>query len=112
MTCFAGVAVFGAIPGITIAIVIAVIEFLWDGWRPHSAVLGRVERVKGYHDITRYSRHGRFLASCCSGGMRPSFSRTPSCFTNASWMLLLNHPRRALGGNRGGTGHECRCHCG
>jgi high affinity sulfate transporter 1 len=54
MTCFAGVAVFGAIPGITIAIVIAVIEFLWDGWRPHSAVLGRVQRVKGYHDITRY----------------------------------------------------------
>jgi len=54
MTCFGGVAVFGAIPGIAIAIVIAVIEFLWDGWRPHSAVLGRVERVKGYHDIARY----------------------------------------------------------
>ena len=54
MTCFVGVAVFGAIPGIAIAIVIAVIEFLWDGWRPHSAVLGRVEHVKGYHDIARY----------------------------------------------------------
>ena len=54
MVCFAGVAVFGAIPGIALAIAIAVIEFLWDGWRPHSAVLGRVERVKGYHDITRY----------------------------------------------------------
>jgi len=54
MACFAGVAVFGAIPGIALAIVIAVIEFLWDGWRPHSAVLGRVERIKGYHDITRY----------------------------------------------------------
>jgi len=54
MTCFAGVAVFGAIPGIAIAITIAVIEFLWDGWRPHSAVLGRVERVKGYHDIARH----------------------------------------------------------
>jgi MFS superfamily sulfate permease-like transporter len=54
ITCFAGVAVFGAIPGIAIAIVIAVIEFLWDGWRPHSAVLGRVEGVRGYHDITRY----------------------------------------------------------
>jgi len=51
MTCFAGVAVLGTIPGIALAIVIAVIEFLWDGWRPHSAVLGRVERVKGYHDI-------------------------------------------------------------
>jgi high affinity sulfate transporter 1 len=54
MACFAGVAVLGAIPGIALAIVIAVIEFLWDGWRPHSAVLGRVEHVRGYHDITRY----------------------------------------------------------
>lgn len=54
IVCFVGVAVFGAIPGIGLAIVIAVIEFLWDGWRPHSAVLGRAEGVKGYHDITRY----------------------------------------------------------
>jgi MFS superfamily sulfate permease-like transporter len=54
MLCFAGVAVFGAIPGIAIAIVMAIIEFLWDGWRPHSAVLGRVENLKGYHDLARY----------------------------------------------------------
>lgn len=54
MACFAGVALFGAIPGIGLAIVLAVIEFLWDGWRPHSAVLGRADGVKGYHDITRY----------------------------------------------------------
>jgi len=54
VACLAGVATFGAIPGIALAVGIAVIEFLWDGWRPHSAVLGRVERVKGYHDITRH----------------------------------------------------------
>lgn len=54
MGCMAGVAVLGAIEGIALAIVIAVIEFLWDGWRPHFAVLGRVDGVKGYHDITRY----------------------------------------------------------
>ncbi len=54
IVCFVGVAVLGAIPGIGLAIAIAVIEFLWDGWRPHSAVLGRAEGVKGYHDITRY----------------------------------------------------------
>ncbi|WP_413926067.1 SulP family inorganic anion transporter [Caballeronia cordobensis] len=52
--CFIGVAVFGAIPGIFIAVVIAVIEFLWDGWRPHYAVLGRVEGLRGYHDLKRY----------------------------------------------------------
>lgn len=54
MLCFAGVAVFGAIPGICLAVVIAVIEFLWDGWRPHFAVLGRVPNLRGYHDLKRY----------------------------------------------------------
>jgi len=54
MVCFAGVAVLGVVPGIGLAIAIAIAEFLWDGWRPHSAVLGRADGVKGYHDITRY----------------------------------------------------------
>ena len=54
IVCTAGVAVFGAIEGIGLAIVVAVIEFLWDAWRPYSAVLGRVKGVQGYHDITRY----------------------------------------------------------
>jgi high affinity sulfate transporter 1 len=54
IACTIGVAVLGAIPGIGLAIVIAVIEFLWDGWRPYSAVLGRAEGIKGYHDIKRY----------------------------------------------------------
>ena len=54
IACFAGVAVFGVVPGIGIAVVIAVLEFLWDGWRPHYAVLGRVEGIRGYHDIARF----------------------------------------------------------
>lgn len=54
ISCLAGVAILGPIQGIALAVVIAVIEFLWDGWRPHSAVLGRVDGLKGYHDITRY----------------------------------------------------------
>jgi MFS superfamily sulfate permease-like transporter len=54
MVCFVGVAVLGAIPGIGLAIAIAIIEFLWEAWRPHSAVLGRPQGVKGYHDVTRY----------------------------------------------------------
>lgn len=54
MVCFAGVATLGVIPGIGLAIALAVVEFLWDGWRPHYAVLGRVEGLRGYHDIKRY----------------------------------------------------------
>ena len=54
VVCFVGVAALGAIPGIGLAIAIAVGEFLWDAWRPHSAVLGRADGVRGYHDIKRY----------------------------------------------------------
>ncbi len=54
IACFVGVAVWGVIPGIGIAVAIAVIEFLWDGWRPHHAVMGRVDGIRGYHDIRRY----------------------------------------------------------
>jgi high affinity sulfate transporter 1 len=54
IVCLVGVAVIGAIPGIGLAIVISVIEFLWDGWRPHYAVLGQAMGVEGYHDVKRY----------------------------------------------------------
>ncbi|HET6942032.1 MAG TPA: sulfate permease, partial [Sphingomicrobium sp.] len=54
IVCTAGVAVFGAIPGIGLAIGLAVIEFLWDGWRPHWAVLGKPDNVEGYHDLAFY----------------------------------------------------------
>ena len=60
IVCTAGVAVFGAIPGIGIAIALAIVEFLWDGWRPHSAVLGEPAGVEGFHDITRYPAARRF----------------------------------------------------
>lgn len=54
IVCLVGVAVLGVVPGIGLALAIAIAEFLWDGWRPHSAILGRVPGVKGYHDVTRY----------------------------------------------------------
>jgi len=59
MACFAGVAIFGAIPGIGLAVGIAVIEYLWDGWRPHYAILGRADGVRGFHDVKRYPQARR-----------------------------------------------------
>ncbi|WP_114240318.1 SulP family inorganic anion transporter [Dyella sp. C9] len=59
IACFTGVAALGTIPGICLAVAIAVIEFLWDGWRPHYAVLGRVEGLRGYHDTKRYPHDER-----------------------------------------------------
>jgi STAS domain len=45
-----------------LAVAIAIIEFLWDGWRPHFAILGRVPGLRGYHDLERYP-HGEQIRS-------------------------------------------------
>lgn len=54
LVCFLGVVSLGVIQGIFIAIGMALLAFIWRAWRPYCAVLGRVEGVKGYHDITRH----------------------------------------------------------
>jgi MFS superfamily sulfate permease-like transporter len=54
IAAFLGVALLGPVPGMLIAIGLALAEFVWDAWRPHFAILGRAEGVKGYHDIKRY----------------------------------------------------------
>ncbi len=52
--CFLGVVVVGVIAGIFLAIGLALAAFFWRAWRPYSAVLGRVDGLKGYHDMTRH----------------------------------------------------------
>jgi high affinity sulfate transporter 1 len=54
IACFLGVAVLGVIQGIFIAVGLALLDFVRRAWRPYDAVLGRVEGLKGYHDVTRY----------------------------------------------------------
>ena len=54
MVCFLGVASLGVIKGIFIAVGLALIAFIWRAWRPYDAVLGRVDGLKGYHDISRH----------------------------------------------------------
>ncbi len=92
MACFAGVAVFGAIPGIALAIVIAVIEFLWDGWRPHFAVLGRVDGVRGYHDVTRYPRAQRIPGLVLFRWDAPLFFANAELFRDRVLDAVANSP--------------------
>lgn len=54
IACFLGVAIVGVVAGIFIAVALALMAFFWRAWRPYSAVLGRIDGLKGYHDITRY----------------------------------------------------------
>ncbi len=49
-----GVAILGVLPGIGVAIVLSLGDFIRRAWRPYDAVLGRVRGRKGYHDIDRH----------------------------------------------------------
>lgn len=77
--CAAGVVLFGAIPGIGLAILLALVEFVWDAWRPHSAVLGRVRDMKGYHDIERHPEARQIPGLLLLRWDAPLF------FANAEW---------------------------
>lgn len=50
-----GVIVLGVLQGVVIAIVLAVLLYFHRGWKPHGTVLGRVDRLNGWHDVERYS---------------------------------------------------------
>ena len=52
--CFLGVILAGVVQGIFLAIGVALLAFIWRAWRPYDAVLGRVDGLKGYHDILRH----------------------------------------------------------
>jgi high affinity sulfate transporter 1 len=54
VACLAGVLVVGVLQGIFIAVGLSLLDFVRRAWRPHDAVLGRVNERKGYHDLQRH----------------------------------------------------------
>jgi MFS superfamily sulfate permease-like transporter len=54
MVALAGVALLGVLWGVGIAIALSLASFVGRAWRPHDAVLGRVDGLKGYHDVERH----------------------------------------------------------
>ena len=54
LVAFAGVAVLGVLPGIGLAVGVALITFIRRAWVPHSTELVRVDGAKGYHDAERH----------------------------------------------------------
>jgi len=49
-----GVIVLGVLPGIVLAVVLAVLLYFQRGWQPHGAVLGLVDDMGGWHNTNRY----------------------------------------------------------
>jgi len=49
-----GVVLFGVLPGIVIAIALAVVLFFRRSWQPHGGILGHVDSLAGWHSIARH----------------------------------------------------------
>lgn len=49
-----GVLVLGVLPGVMLAVALSLLWLLAVGSRPHDAVLGRVQGMKGFHDLNDY----------------------------------------------------------
>ena len=48
-----GVITVGVVPGVGIAVAVALFQLIRSTSRPHDAVLGRIPGIEGYHDMSR-----------------------------------------------------------
>ncbi|PZO40589.1 MAG: sodium-independent anion transporter [Pseudanabaena frigida] len=104
IACFSGVVLFGVIQGIFGAVGLALLAFIWSAWRPHYAVLGRVDRIKGYHDVSRHPEAKRIPGLVIFRWDAPLFFANAETFcervmqsvvaapTSTNWVLVAAEP--------------------
>jgi high affinity sulfate transporter 1 len=90
--CTVAVAALGAIPGIGIAVVVAIVQFLWAGWRPHWAVLGKPDGIDGYHDVLRYPRAQRIPGLVLFRWDAPLFFANAEYFSQCIRQAIASSP--------------------
>lgn len=88
IVCFLGVALVGVIQGIGIAILLALLDFIWRAWRPYDAVLGHEEGIAGYVDVARHPEAEQIPGLLLYRWTAPLF------FANAD--LFYEHVREAI----------------
>ena len=87
LAAFLGVALFGVLIGIATAVALSILNVFRRAWWPYEATLGRVEGLRGYHDIRSYPEAHTCLAWSSSGSTRLSCSpmRATSGTRSAGW---------------------------
>lgn len=94
VVCFLGVALMGVVQGIFIAVGLALIALIWRAWRPYDAVLGRVDGLKGYHDITRHPEGKRVPGLVLFRWDAPLFFANAEIFHNHVLAAIADAPTR------------------
>jgi high affinity sulfate transporter 1 len=86
--CLTGVILLGALPGIFMAMALALASFVWRAWHPYDAVLGQVAGRRGYHDVSRHPDAKQFSGLLLFRWDAPLF------FANAE--IFAEHVSRAI----------------
>jgi MFS superfamily sulfate permease-like transporter len=95
LVAFLGVALFGVIQGIFLSVGLALLAFIWRAWRPYDAVLGRVDGLKGYHDVTRYPEARRVPGLVLFRWDAPLFFANAEIFRTHVEQAIADAPTRA-----------------
>jgi high affinity sulfate transporter 1 len=90
-TATIGVVVFGVLPGIVIAIVLAVLLFFRRSWQPHGVVLGYVEALGGWHSIDQYNDARQLPGIVVFRWEAPLFFANCASFRTAVRRLARDH---------------------
>ena len=94
VVCFLGVALVGVVQGIFIAVGLALMNLVWRAWRPYDAVLGRVDGLKGYHDISRHPEGKRIPGLVLFRWDAPLFFANAEVFHNHVLAAIASAPTR------------------
>ena len=94
VVCFLGVALVGVVQGIFIAVGLALLAFIWRAWRPYDAVLGRVDGLKGYHDVSRHPEAKRIPGLVLFRWDAPLFFANAAVFHDHVLAAVADAPTR------------------
>jgi high affinity sulfate transporter 1 len=94
IACFLGVALLGVIEGIFIAVALALLDFIRRAWRPYDAVLGRVDDLKGYHDVSRHPEAKRIPGLVLFRWDAPLFFANAEVFADRLRQAIASSPTR------------------
>jgi MFS superfamily sulfate permease-like transporter len=92
IACFLGVAGIGVIEGIFIAVALALLDFIRRAWRPYDAVLGRVDDLKGYHDVARHPEAKRIPGLLLFRWDAPLFFANAEVFADRLRLAIASSP--------------------
>jgi MFS superfamily sulfate permease-like transporter len=79
---FVGVTTLGVLPGILVAIGLALLEFVRRAFTPYRAELGHLDEVPGYHDLSRHPEGTRLPGLILARFDAPLFFANGSVLTD------------------------------